>query len=666
MKKFFILIAVILTVTIAGCSKNEPTPNERFDVYITHWKEQAFEKMYNMHSEQSKQTYKPEEVIDRYLKIYEDLEITNIKLSYNELKEDYLKEALKEGTATIPFSIEMDSVAGPISFTYDAQLTLQESEEEEEWYIQWDPGFIFPEIKNGGEISLNTTKPNRGEILDRNRMPLAINDIVYEIGIVPERFVNEEQEKKEIASALNLSIETINEALNAAWVKPNLFVPLKKLPKDKASDALWNIPSIDRKEVTGRIYPSGKAAAHLVGYVGPITAEELEKQETETYGANDMIGKRGLEQLFESRLRGEKGATITVTKEDEEIVLAEKEVKDGENIYLTIDTITQEKLFAAYDELAGTAAAIHPKTGETLALVSSPAFDPNEIVYDASSELWNKLENDAQKPLINRFSATYAPGSVIKPISAAIGLQDGSLDPEEGLAIKGLTWGNKGWGDYKVKRVSGTDYPVDLESAMVRSDNIYFAMQAVKMGSTAYVNGLKQFGLSEQLPFEYPFTASTISTSGSIDDEVLLANTSYGQGQIEFSSLHLALAYTPFLNKGNLLKPTLLLDDADGQIWHKKVLDEAHAERIQKLLRKVVTDGTATVAQKAEFPISGKTGTAELKTTSEEEGKENGWFIGYPTEDQDILIAMMMEDVKDVGASKFVAERVTDVLMEIK
>ncbi|MGM8364570.1 penicillin-binding transpeptidase domain-containing protein [Virgibacillus sp. W0181] len=671
MKKGSLILAIIgicTLIIIGGCSKNEPTPNDRFESYVDYWNDLAFEKMYNLHAESSQETYKPEEAVDRFKKIYEDLGISNVQISYDQIEEDKLKEVWEEGTATIPFSVEMDSIAGPISFNYDANLLLQEEGEEEgkDWFVDWDPGFIFPQIKDGGEIGLQTTNPKRGEILDRNRMPLAINDVVYEIGVVPERFVSENQEKKQIAKELHISVEAIDDALSAGWVEPNLFVPLKKVPKDKVSAALWNIPSVEKKEVTGRTYPSGEAAAHLVGYVGPITAEELEEQEPGTYGANDMIGKRGLEQLFEDRLKGEQGVTITVKSSEEETVLAEKEVQDGENIHLTIDTIAQEKLFDAYDGKAGTAAAIHPKTGETLALVSSPAFDPNEIVYEASTDLWNQLENDEQKPLINRFSATFAPGSVIKPITAAIGMQQETLDPKEGLKINGLTWSKKGWGDYKVKRVSSTDKPVDLENAMIRSDNIYFAMQAVKMGSKNYVSGLKEFGLDEEIPFEYPISNSTISSNGKLEDELMLANTSYGQGQIEFSSLHLALTYTPFLNNGNLLKPTLLLDDKDKQIWKEDILDENHATLMTDLLRKVVTDGTAQVAKNADFPISGKTGTAELKTTSEEKGKENGWFIGFPSEDQDILIAMMIEDVKDIGASKYVAEQVTEVLKQLK
>src|SRR5699024_8462306 len=363
---------------------------------------------------------------------------------------------------------------------------------------------------------------------------------------------------------------------------------------------------------------------------------------------------------------GENGMKIVVTNEGEEdVVLAETPKKDGEDIEITINSFVQQEVYESYGKEAGTASAIDPKTGETLALVSSPALDPHDFAYGISQDKREQLENDAQQPLLNRFSATFAPGSVMKPISAAIGLNDGSLDPNEGIEINGLTWDN-GWEDYQVKRVSESNKPVDLPDALKRSDNIYFAMKAIDAGIDNYTKGLHNFGFGEEFPFAYPFTQSSISADGEIDNEVLLANTSYGQGEIEISSLHLALAYTPFLNDGNMLKPTLLTSEKTGEIWKEDLLSKEDAELVQDILHQVVEDGTATKAQRDDFDISGKTGTAELKVSSDAKGHDNGWFVGYPTDDQDILIAMMIEKVEDLGASGYVASQVADLLVEIK
>ncbi|QKY69959.1 penicillin-binding transpeptidase domain-containing protein [Lentibacillus sp. CBA3610] len=680
MKKIALLFPFLLLFLITACSNDETTPQERFNEYVNHWNNQEFSDMYNMITTESAETYPTEEFVDRYQTIYGDLNISNLQVTFEQLSDEEMEAAMDNGTAQFPFTVEMESIAGPISFDYEATLTKEEEtsgedgEAEENWFVKWDPGFIFPEIQDSGEIGLQITEPKRGEILDRNRMPLAINDTVHEVGIIPENLGdNPEQVKQEVADLIGMSVEEIDNSLNQDWVQPNMFVPLKKLPPsdEDTINQLSELSGVTFNDATGRVYPLGEAASHLTGYISQVTAEDLEELDEEKYDGDDMIGQRGLESLFEERLKGEEGAVITAVNEsDEETVIAEKEVENGENIVTTIDADVQETIYESYDDNAGTAAAIHPKTGETLALVSSPGFVPDDFLYGISQSKYDELQNDPQQPTLNRFSATFSPGSAIKPVTAAIGLNNGSIVPGEGMEINGLTWSNgEGWGDYEVRRVSETDSPVDVTDALIRSDNIYFAKKAVEMGTEEFVNGMQQFGFGEDLPFEYPMTSSSVSSSGSIDDEVQLANTSYGQGEIEVSALHLALTYTPILNEGNMLKPTLLADEENGQIWKEELITSDEATLIHDALHDVVNapDGTAKGAQDAEFPIAGKTGTAELKLSAEDEdGEENGWFVGYPSEDQDILIAMMVENTQDSGGSGYTVEKVTDVLTEIK
>jgi len=671
MKRFITIVLILIFMMVtSACSQDRISPNERFETYVNHWNAEDFDKMYAMLSTEAAETYPPVEFIDRYQKIYDDLSISDLDITYDELTKEEIKKAFDNESTTIPLQVNMESMAGPIEFTYDATLVLTEDEDQSSWDVDWDPGYIFPEIKDGGKISIQTDSPVRGEILDRNKMPLAMNDIVYEIGIVPANLGDDaDQEKQSIANLLNISVESIDEELDAEWVEPELFVPIKKIPKSEKDllSQLEQFDSITKQEASGRIYPSGEAAAHLIGYVGKITNEELEADESGSYQPHEFIGKRGLEQLLEDQLRGEGGVEIVIVNDDgDDALLAEKPVKDGENVMLTIDANIQDEVFNAYEGEAGTASAIDPKTGEALALVSSPAFDPNELLYGMTQTKWSQLQDDPKAPLLNRFSATFAPGSVLKPVSAAIGLENGSLKPDEGLQINGLTWSNgSGWGDYKVRRVSQTGQPVDLADALKRSDNIYFAMQAIRMGSKAYLEGLENFGFGEDIPFTYPITSSTISSSGTIEGEVELANTSYGQAEIEMSALHLATTYTAFLNDGNMIKPTLLMSEETEEIWHENVMTKDQAQLMQDILRDVVATGTAKVANSDKLDISGKTGTAELKQASDQKGHENGWFIGYTTNEKDIIIAMMIEKTESLGASGFVAEKVSEILLEI-
>ncbi|MDY0393250.1 NTF2-like N-terminal transpeptidase domain-containing protein [Virgibacillus halophilus] len=234
--------------------------------------------MYDYLLADTKKKFPPEKFIDRYAKVYKDLNIHDLKISFKKLQKDDLNRAMDKGTATIPFTVKMDSVAGPISFDYKAKLERKEDKEENEnWYISWDPGFIFPEIKDGGDIHIDTEEPQRGEIVDRNKMPLAMNDTVWQIGVVPNK-LQSDAAKSQIGKLLHMSTEEIDSKLNASWVKPDLFVPLKKLQKsDSAVDQLWAIEGVAGQEVSGRVYPLGKAAAHLTGYIGTVTAEDLKK-----------------------------------------------------------------------------------------------------------------------------------------------------------------------------------------------------------------------------------------------------------------------------------------------------------------------------------------------------------------------------------------------------
>ncbi|MUV39039.1 Penicillin-binding protein [Lentibacillus sp. JNUCC-1] len=669
-----IVWAVLLGLLILGaCSNDEPSPNERFETFVDSWQNQDFDKMYQLQATQPTDAYEPtdkEAFIDRYKKIYKDINVEDLEISYSSLKEEKLEKAIDDGEAVYPFSVKMNTVAGGIDFEYTATLVQEGEEDEKNWFVQWNPGFIFPDLKDGGEIAINTTNPERGDIVDRNQIPLALNDEVYEVGIVPGKFDNNDATIKKVADLLTMDADKIKNKLNQDWVQPDYFVPLKNIMKtDSNKDALLSIGGIQFDNALGRVYPLDEAAAHLIGYVGQVTAEEIENHKDRQYNPNDIIGKRGIEQLFEEKLRGEAGIQLQIIKEsDEDVMLAEKPVKDGENVVLTIDGSLQKKIYESFDNESGTAAAIHPKTGEALALVSSPAFNPNDMAAGLPYSMVQEMENDPKLPLINKFNATYSPGSTIKPLTAAIGIKNGTLDRNEGIKINGLTWSNgEGWGDYKVKRVSESNEPVDLTNALVRSDNIYFAMQAVDMGSEALVSGFESFGFGEDVPFSYPIQTSTISSDGKIKDEVMLANTGYGQGQLQISALHLALSYTPFLNEGDMLKPVLLSDEDKEQIWKEDVVSKDVAKQMQEDLRKVVAEGTANAAQRDNVAIAGKTGTAELKLSSEDkDGQENGWFVGYTADQKDLLIAMMIEHTEDKGGSAYTAEKVGELIGEVK
>ncbi|MCZ2259584.1 penicillin-binding transpeptidase domain-containing protein [Sporosarcina sp. G11-34] len=669
MKKWrFITVALILLVALSACSKiKQDTPEDRLTEYIDLWSKSEFEKMYDGYvGDASKQAFGKEEYVDRTKKFYDDLKIKDVKVTFTKPTEE--KKYKPEEQAEFPVQIKMETIAGPIEFKKNVALTYEEREEEENsWYVEWDPSFILPDLTMQDKVGISVIPSKRGEIYDRNELPLAINGNGYEIGVVPELF-DETADAERLGEILGVSSDYINKQLNQKWVEPDRFVPLKKiaLTQNEITETVFEISGVTSREVNMREYPSGQSLAHLVGYIGRVNAEELEKYEDKGYVESDFIGKRGLEQLLEEQLRGKDGIQIYIEKVDhksEKITIAEKPAQDGESIALTIDAAFQKKTFESMKGEPGTAAVIDPKTGETLVLTSSPAFDPNEFMIGVSSSRYAELTEDPNQPLLNRFAASYAPGSSIKPITSVIGLEVGTLKPKNGHNIEGKTWQkNKSWGDFVVTRLYSAPNPIDLQKGLVYSDNIYFAMEALAMGSESLTKGLTQFGFGEAIPYSYPLTASQISNDGKISSEGQLVDTSFGQGEMLMNIVHLASSYAPIVNEGTMIKPVLFKEDPTGEVWKEGLVSSENAKILQTDLRKVITDGPAKSANIPSIKISGKTGTAELKSDKDKRGKENGFFVAYPTENPSYIIAMMIEGVEDKGGSGHVAEKVAEVM----
>jgi penicillin-binding protein len=649
----FLFTAVVLTFVIAGCNRG-PTAQDRFSEYIDLWKQQKFSSMYGYLSKDAKKSITKTEFVNRYKKIYGDLEVSGLKLNY--------KKPEKE-TAQLPFSVKMNSIAGPIQFSKTAHMV----QEDKNWYLDWNSTYIFPDLKKGDKINFATTDPVRGQIVDRNGNGMAVNGQAYEVGVVPGKMGDQKDLViSQLSNLLQMTPDQINKAITASWVKPDYFVPLKKVALDDQAriQQLIALAPVQTKRVPARVYPYKDAAAQLIGYVGTITADELSKHKG--YSASDVIGKRGLEQVYEDQLRGTPGVKVTIKKADgTEKVLAEKQVENGKDVALTIDANAQQKVFAGMNGEAGTAAAMNPMTGETLALVSSPSFDPNQAVLGFSSDAWNQLQSNPKEPLATRFNKTYAPGSTMKPITAAIGLAAKAFDPNEGIAISGPKWQkDQSWGNYFVTRVHESS-PVNLERGLVLSDNIYFAQTALKIGKQAFSDGLKKFGFEEDMKYPFPLTKSTF---GKLDTDISLADSGYGQGQVQMSIVHLMAAYTPFVNSGNMIKPVLLMSDAKNQVWKQQVVSSSDAALIAADLRKVVgdADGTAHAADMADYPLAGKTGTAEIKQKQGETGTENGWFVTYNVNSPNLMVAMMVENVQNRGGSSIPVNLVKGIIEGIK
>ncbi len=651
-------------------------PDELLTTYMSYISEQNYKKMYQMLDVEASAQISEEDFIKRNSAIYEGIEVRNLTttiISYDEEKD------------TVQYQTSFDTVAGNISFENEAFFIKRE----DGYKMVWSDSMIFPSLSSKDKVKVSTTQAKRGEILDRNGCVLAGIGVASSVGIVPGKLKDRDDAIRDIAELLGMKAEEIEKKLSAGWVKEDSFVPIKTLRKVEEitlmsiepeeemlkeferQQQLLAIPGVIISDTEVRNYPLGEAAAHLIGYVQNVTAEDLEKHAKEGYTASSVIGRSGSEALFERELKGQNGCEIYIVDSEgnKKEELANRMVQHGKSVKLTIDAELQKTLYEQFQEDKSCSVAMNPYTGEVLALVSTPSYDNNDFIMGLSNEKWAALNEDLNKPLYNRFRQAWCPGSTLKPITAAIGLEVGAIDPNEDYGNVGLSWQkDASWGTYHVTTLHAYE-PVILENALIYSDNIYFAKAALKIGEKRLKDSLLKLGFKEEIPFEIAMSKSQYSNTETIETEIQLADSGYGQGQILVNPLHMACIYTAFSNEGNIVNPYLVYrQEEKPQDWISNAFSENTTNLVLESLKKVVNDphGTGYAAHMEDVLLAGKTGTAEIKVSKEDTfGTELGWFAIFTadnTMERPIFIVSMVEDVKGRGGSGYVVEKDKRVL----
>ncbi|HFM6489463.1 TPA: penicillin-binding transpeptidase domain-containing protein [Enterococcus faecium] len=586
----------------------------------------------------NKSALSEKEILDQYQNIYGAADVKGLQIS--NLKVDKKDDS----TYSFSYKAKMNTSLGELKdLSYKGTLDRNDGQTT----INWQPNLVFPEMEGNDKVSLTTQEAARGNIIDRNGEPLATTGKLKQLGVVPSKLGDGGEKTaniKAIASSFDLTEDAINQAISQSWVQPDYFVPLKII--DGATPELPAGATI--QEVDGRYYPLGEAAAQLIGYVGDITAEDIDKNPE--LSSNGKIGRSGLEMAFDKDLRGTTGEKLSITDADgvEKKVLIEHEVQNGKDIKLTIDAKAQKPAFDSLGGKAGSTVATTPKTGDLLALASSPSYDPNKMTNGISQEDYKAYEENPEHPFISRFATGYAPGSTFKIITAAIGLDNGTIDPNEVLTINGLKWQkDSSWGSFKTTRVSSDVSQVDLKTALIYSDNIYAAQETLKMGEKKFRTGLDKFIFGEDLDLPISMNPAQISNEDSFNSDILLADTGYGQGELLITPIQQAAMYSVFTNNGTLVYPKLIADKETKD--KKNVISETAVQTIVPDLREVVQDvnGTAHSLSALGIPLAAKTGTAEIKEKQDVKGQENSFLFAFNLDNQGYMMVSMLENKDD-------------------
>lgn len=651
----FIIAITVSVFLLSGCS-NKNEMKKTVDDYTKLLNEKKYDELYEILTTDSKDYIKEEfggkeGFINKYSAIYSAMGVNDIKINVGEIKDE----------SEIPVALSMDTIAGKLKYE---DITIKLKKEDDKYKICWNESLILPDMVQGDKIRVKIINGKRGNILDKDNNLLAYNGEANYVNIDPNLFKTESI--SDLAKVLDISEEYIEKKIESNTNK-NYAINLVKVSKyevDKVEKAL-NIEGVTSQVINSRVYAEGEAFGSLLGYIGNITAEELEKKSDKGYTASSQIGKNGLEQVYEEKLRATDGVHIYIERGSEEITVAKTKSSDGEDIKLSIDSKLQKEVYDQMDKKKGASIAMDSTTGEVLAMVSSPSYDSNTMVTYKTKTIGKEWEENENACFDNRANNLYSPGSTMKLITAAVGLENKVIDPNEKMKIDGLNWQNSSsWGNYKVTRVKDVS-SVNLYDAVVNSDNIYFADKAIKIGSENLIEGAKKFGLGAEIDFEYPMPNSQISNNGKIDSEILLGDTGYGQGEVLTTPLQLTMAYSSLANEGKIMAPRLVISENKQAKSYSDAIKKEYLDELQKDFSGVIndSDGSGYLCKIDGVDLAGKTGTAEIKSTKEDtSGDENSWFVVVDMNKSKLAISMVMENMKEKSTSKDLVPKVKNIM----
>lgn len=656
-----IVIAIIVVSAIFIINKNAAKPEDTLNEYISLMNDKNYEEMYNRLSENAKTEISLEDFVNRNKNIYEGIDAYDIKITISETKKE-------DGVTKIAYNESMSTSAGTIEFTNTAKLI----KENKSYKLNWSSSMIFPELRSTDKVRISSISAKRGEILDRSGNKLAENGTISTVGIVPGKLTDKDASISQISELTGVSTDYIKTQISASYVKDDTFVPIKKVAANNTElkEKLLQITGIKITTTNARVYPLGEEAAHLIGYVQTINADEIAENEGKGYNSSSVIGKAGLEKSYEDTLRGIDGTEIYIADESGNKLktLATQDKKDGTDVKLTIDSSIQKQLYNQLKDDKGFFVVMNPSTGELLATVSTPSYNSNDFVLGMATDKWNELNNNTNKPLYNRFLQSYCPGSTFKSITAAVGLTTGKLTTDTAFSYSGLKWQkDSSWGSDYITTLTAYNGTKNISNALLHSDNIFFAQAAMQIGSSTFCDSLDKLGFNEQIDFPLTLKKSQYSNSDKISNEKKLADSGYGQGDILVNPIHMASIYSAFSNNGNMVKPYIEYKANPTTTYLKEnAFSKESANIVKDDLIQVVenAEGTAHDMKVQGVTIAGKTGTAELKTSSDDsESGTLGWFDCFTINNQsgsDLLVISMVENVQNNsdGGSHYLIKKI--------
>ncbi|MBO6303505.1 MAG: penicillin-binding protein 2 [Selenomonadaceae bacterium] len=534
------------------------------------------------------------------------------------------------------------------------------------FYLQIIDGEKYASLAEGNRIRIIKEIAPRGTFYDRNGKPLVLNRPNFIVTIIPRVEPVKEEVLARLSKLLNVPLEEIHKKIEA---QTSGFDPIY-IKQDVSLDIVTIIeeqkhlyPGVIIEVQPTRDYILREMGAHMFGYVSEINDAELEKKKGDGYKSGDIIGKFGLERIYDQLIRGvDGGEQVEVDVSGKPVqILGLKEPIPGADLYLTIDKDLQLAAEQAVDEQlktvhanAAAVVAMNPQTGEILAMVSRPAFDPNLFARGISTKDWKKINDNPYHPMDNKaITGEYPPGSTFKIVTGTAALAAGRVTPEEKIFDAGYHW------IIPKTNASGEALGyINFKEAMAHSDNVYFYEMGNRLGIDELEKYARMFGLGKETGIDLPYESDGLVANQAYkkrvyEEDWYLAETfdaAIGQGFQLVTPLQAAMVMGEIAANGKRYRPHCIskIQTQDGTVlteFKPEIMGELDVSPsvirlVQEGLHEVTTYGTGASSFRGfPIPVAGKTGTAENP-----HGRDHGWFVGYgPFDNPNIVVAVVVE-----------------------
>jgi penicillin-binding protein 2 len=552
------------------------------------------------------------------------------------------------------------------------------------FYLQIIQHKTYTTLSDENQLNLIPIEPNRGLIYDRNGVLLADNVPTFSLDVVPERITHFKQSLASLQKIIAITPEDLKQYQRIRkQQRSNEGIPLKlNLTEQEVAHFYVNQYQFPGFHITGRLmrhYPLGDTMVSALGYVSRINEEELSKVDAASYAATNYIGKIGIEKSYETLLHGQVGYQQVETDANGHVVRTLKRIPPvaGANLHLSLDSHLQKAAEEALGKDQGAVVAIEPTTGQVLAFVSNPRYDPNIFVRGVTTTEYKELQSDPERPLYNRpLRGLYPPGSTVKPFLALQLLEENIVSPETTMFDPGWFKLNNSTHIYNDWKRSGHG-TVNLHKAIVESCDVYFYTMSMKMGIGRLHDIQNQFGLGQLTGLDVGEELAGVAPSPSWKRKTLkqawypgdTVNASIGQGYTLFTPLQVAAGIAAIANHGIRYQPRFIekWQQSDGT-WITPPLiplppvvlqDESTWDKVIAAMQDVVESpaGTAhySFGLKLAYSAAGKTGTAQVfrpKSYGFEDSpaipkkyRSHSWFISFaPVEKPKIAVAVIVEN----------------------